>query len=136
MSGIALPTRAWLLTDTPASLRQAAWGQAYRRWLQFRANPLAVAGLLGVAALIAAAVLASLLTPQSPSAQELAHRLAAPSAAHWLGTDELGRDLFSRVLYGGRITLGMVVAVVALVAPLGWRWAPWPATPAAGRTGC
>ena len=119
MSGIALPTRAWLLTDTPASLRQAAWGQAYRRWLQFRGNALAMAGLLTVMALIALAVAAPLVAPQNPGAQDLTHRLAPPSAAHWLGTDELGRDLFSRVLYGGRITLGMVVAVVALVAPLG-----------------
>ncbi len=109
----------WLLTDTPASPRQAAWGQAYRRWLQFRANPLAVAGLVVVAALILAAVAAPLLAAQSSSAQDLAGRLAPPSAAHWLGTDELGRDLFARVLYGGRVTLGMVVAVVALVAPLG-----------------
>jgi len=119
MSATALPGRAWLLTDTPESPRQAAWGQAYRRWLQFRANPLAAVGLLAVVALIAASVAAPLLAPQSPSAQDLAHRLAAPSATHWLGTDELGRDLFSRVLYGGRVTLGMVVAVVALVAPLG-----------------
>ena len=119
MSGIALPTRAWLLTDTPASPRQAAWGQAYRRWLQFRGNALAMVGLLTVLALIALAVAAPLVAPQSPGAQDLTHRLALPSAAHWLGTDELGRDLFSRVLYGGRITLGMVVAVVALVAPVG-----------------
>ncbi len=119
MSGAVLPTRAWLLTDTPASPRQAAWGQAYRRWLQFRANRLAMAGLIAVLLLIVAAVAAPLLAPQNPDAQDLAHRLAAPSAAHWLGTDELGRDLFSRVLYGGRITLGMVVAVVVLVAPLG-----------------
>ncbi len=119
MSATSLPRRAWLLTDTPASPRQAAWGQAYRRWLQFRANPLAVAGLFAVAALILAAVAAPLLASQSPSAQELAYRLAAPSGAHWLGTDELGRDLFARVLYGGRVTLGIVVAVVALVAPLG-----------------
>ena len=119
MSGIALPTRAWLLTDTPASPRQAALGQAYRRWLQFRGNALAMAGLLTVLALIALAAAAPLVAPQSPGAQDLTHRLAMPSAAHWLGTDELGRDLFSRVLYGGRITLGMVVAVVALVAPLG-----------------
>ncbi len=119
MSGIALPTRAWLLTDTPASPRQAAWGQAYRRWLQFRRNGLAMVGLLTVLLLILLSVFAPLVAPQSPAAQDLAHRLAAPSAAHWLGTDELGRDLFSRVLYGGRITLGMVVAVVALVAPIG-----------------
>ena len=112
-------SRAWLLTDTPASPRQAAWGQAYRRWLQFRGNALAMAGLLTVAALIALAVAAPLVAGQNPDAQNLADRLAAPSAAHWLGTDELGRDLFARVLYGGRITLGMVVAVVALVAPLG-----------------
>jgi peptide/nickel transport system permease protein len=64
-------------------------------------------------------IAAPLIAPQDPSAQDLAGRLAPPSAAHWLGTDELGRDLFSRVLYGGRITLGMVVAVVLLVAPVG-----------------
>ena len=119
MSATALTRRAWLLTETPDSPRQARWGQAYRRWLQLRGNPLTVAGLIAVAALIAAAMAAPLLAPQSPSAQDLAHRLAAPSGGHWLGTDELGRDLFSRVLYGGRVTLGMVVAVVALVAPLG-----------------
>ena len=60
-----------------------------------------------------------MLTTQDPGAQDLAHRLARPSAQHWLGTDELGRDIYTRVIYGGRITLGMVVAVVILVAPLG-----------------
>jgi peptide/nickel transport system permease protein len=110
---------AWLLTETPASRRQAAWGQAYRRWLQFRRNRLAMAGLIAVTVLIVASVAAPLLASQNPGAQTLADRNAPPSAAHWFGTDELGRDLFSRVLYGGRITLGMVVAVVALVAPLG-----------------
>jgi peptide/nickel transport system permease protein len=119
MSGFALPSRAWLLTDTPASPRQAAWGQTYRRWLQFSSNRLAMAGLLTVLLMIVAATAAPLLAPQNPGAQDLSRRLAEPSRAHWLGTDELGRDLFSRVLYGGRITLGMVVAVVALVAPVG-----------------
>ena len=56
---------------------------------------------------------------QDPSAQDLAGRLAPPSCAHWFGTDELGRDIYARILYGGRVTLGMVVAVVLLVAPVG-----------------
>jgi peptide/nickel transport system permease protein len=112
-------TRDWLLTEAPASRRQAAWGRRYRRWLQFRANRLAMLGLVVAAILILAAIFAPLIAPQSPDAQNLAARLQSPSAQHWLGTDELGRDLFSRLLYGGRVTLGMVVAVVILVAPLG-----------------
>lgn len=112
-------TRDWLLTDAPGSRRQAAWGRRYRRWLQFRANRLAMLGLVVAALLILAAIFAPLIAPQSPDAQNLAARLQPPSVQHWLGTDELGRDLFSRLLYGGRVTLGMVVAVVILVAPIG-----------------
>ncbi|TIL80372.1 MAG: ABC transporter permease [Mesorhizobium sp.] len=111
--------RNWLLSDVPASRRQAAWGGAYRRWLQFRRNGLAVTGLITVIVMVVAALAAPLLATHAPSEQNLAERLQFPSAAHWLGTDELGRDLYSRLLYGGRVTLGMVVAVVVLVAPLG-----------------
>ena len=113
------PARSWLLTDAPASRRQAAWGRRYRAWLLFRRNRLALAGLVTVLVLIAASLAAPVLTWQSPDAQNLADRLAPPSARHWLGTDELGRDLYTRVLYGGRITLGMVVAIVGMVAPVG-----------------
>ena len=112
-------SRDWLLTETPASRRQAAWGRRYRLWLQFRATPLAMAGLIVAVALIVLSLAAPMLTMQDPGAQDLAHRLARPSPQHWLGTDELGRDIYARVLYGGRVTLGMVVAVVILVAPLG-----------------
>ena len=112
-------TRGWLLTEAPASRSQAAWGRRYRLWLQFRRNPLAIVGLLVVLALIALSLLSPVLATHDPGVQDLGHRLARPSAAHWLGTDELGRDVYSRLLYGGRITLGMVVAVVVLVAPLG-----------------
>ena len=119
MTAQTLNRRAWLLTETPASRSQAAWGRRYRLWLQFRRNPLAMAGLLVATALIATALFAPLLATYDPGAQDLAHRLARPSAAHWLGTDELGRDVYSRLLFGGRITLGMVVAVVVLVAPVG-----------------
>ncbi|MCR0985398.1 ABC transporter permease [Roseomonas populi] len=117
--GAAPSRRDWLLTDTPASRSQAAWGRRYQAWLAFRRNPLAMVGLGVVVVLLLLALLAPLLATHDPGAQELGNRLAAPSAAHWLGTDELGRDVWSRLLYGGRITLGMVVAVVLLVAPLG-----------------
>ncbi len=88
-------------------------------WRDFSGNPIAAAGLVLAILLFAAVAAAPLLAAQDPSAQDLADRLARPSATHWFGTDELGRDLYSRVLYGGRITLGMVVTVVVLVAPLG-----------------
>lgn len=112
-------TREWLLSEAPASRAQAAWVRRYRGWLQFRANGLAMVGLITVLVMLLLTLAAPLIATQDPSTQDLAGRLAPPSAEHWLGTDELGRDLFSRVLYGGRITLGMVVAVVLLVAPLG-----------------
>jgi peptide/nickel transport system permease protein len=112
-------TRAWLLTDAPDSRRQAAWGRAYRGWLLFRRNKLAMGGLVTVIVLVVASIFAPLLATHDPSTQDLAGRLAPPSADHWFGTDELGRDLYSRLLYGGRVTLGMVITVVILVAPVG-----------------
>ncbi|HUC19825.1 MAG TPA: ABC transporter permease [Acetobacteraceae bacterium] len=115
----AITLRAWLLAEEPTSRRQTAWGEFYRSWRRFAANRLALGGLIVVTLLILIALAAPLLAPDNPYAQNLADRLAPPSAAHWLGTDELGRDLLSRLIYGGRLTLGMVVAVVALVAPFG-----------------
>jgi len=111
--------RDWLLTDTPASRAQAAWGRRYRLWRDFQANRLAMAGLIVIVVLIAASLAAPLVALQDPGIQDLTNRLAKPSWAHWMGTDELGRDIFSRILYGGRVTMGMVVAVVIMVAPLG-----------------
>jgi len=114
-----LITRDWLLTEAPMSRGQAAWGRRYRLWLQFRRNPLAMAGLIVAVVLILLSLLAPVLATHDPGAQDLGNRLARPSAEHWFGTDELGRDVYSRLLYGGRITLGMVVAVVIMVAPVG-----------------
>ncbi|MGN6317844.1 ABC transporter permease [Trinickia sp.] len=111
--------RAWLLSDTPESRRHAAWVRAYRGWLQFRRNRLAVIGLMALLVIVGASLGAPWIATHSPIEQDLANRLAFPSSAHWLGTDELGRDMFSRLLYGGRVTLGMVIAVVIVVAPLG-----------------
>ncbi|MBZ6076978.1 ABC transporter permease [Microvirga puerhi] len=109
----------WLLTETPESRSQAAWGRRYRAWLALRSNPLAMIGLVIIVTFVVLSLAAPWLATHNPGAQDLANRLARPSAAHWFGTDELGRDLYSRILYGGRVTLGMVIAVVVLVAPLG-----------------
>ncbi len=75
----------------------------------------AVAALI-VGGLILSAVLAPLLAPYAMDALDLANRRAAPSLAHWFGTDELGRDLFTRVLYGARVSLaiGLVSAAVSV----------------------
>ncbi|MBE9605910.1 ABC transporter permease [Acetobacteraceae bacterium H6797] len=111
--------RQWLLTDTPSSRRQAVWGERYKTWLAFRRHKLALFGLAIAVLLMLVALFAPLIATHDPGMQDLGNRLAKPSAAHLLGTDELGRDVWSRIAYGARITLGMVVAVVLLVAPVG-----------------
>jgi peptide/nickel transport system permease protein len=69
-------------------------------------------GLALTAILVLLAVAAPLITRFDPTAQNLPARLASPSAAHWMGTDELGRDIFSRVLYGARVSMVVSVSVV------------------------
>jgi peptide/nickel transport system permease protein len=114
------PLRQWLLSDTPASRRQAACGLAYRRWRRFARNPISLIGLVILLVLIVAAIFGPALAPHDPFAQELANRLMPPGAAgHLLGTDALGRDIFSRLIYGARITLSIAVLVVVLVVPVG-----------------
>jgi peptide/nickel transport system permease protein len=111
--------RTWLLAETPASRTQARLGQAYVSWLGFRRNPLAMAGLAILVALVLVALLAPILTDRSPVSQDLVARLQPPNARYWFGTDELGRDIYTRVLYGSRITLVIVGLVVVMVAPTG-----------------
>lgn len=110
---------SYLTTDSPASRRQARLGQAYRQWLAFKRNPLAVLGLAIVAALLLIAAFAPLIAPHDPIAQILDDRLLPPSAAHVFGTDALGRDIFSRIIFGARVTLVIVLLVVVTVGPLG-----------------
>lgn len=74
----------------------------------------------GVLALLAiAAMLAPLLAPFAPDAVDLANRRAAPGTVHWFGTDELGRDLFTRILYGSRVSLAIGLLSAALSVLLG-----------------
>ncbi|AQZ49712.1 ABC transporter permease [Martelella mediterranea] len=114
-----MTTRDWLLADSPTSLLQARLGASYRAGLALLGNPLAAIGLAIVLLLIVMAVFAPWLAPYSPFGQSLGERLQPPSLQHWMGTDELGRDILSRVIYGARITL-MIVALVAIIsAPIG-----------------
>lgn len=109
--------RDWLLSDAPQTRRQARLGALYQGWLTFRANKLAMLGLIILVLLIGMAILAPWIAPQSPFAQNLAIRLQPPSTEHWLGTDALGRDILSRLIHGSRITL-FIVGTVALIAPV------------------
>ena len=111
--------RDWLLTERPASRRQAALGRAYAVWLVFARNRLAMAGLVIVLALVFVACTADLIAPFGPTDGVLDQRLQPPSAQHWFGTDDQGRDIFSRVLHGAGITLMVVVMVAVLAAPIG-----------------
>ncbi len=111
--------RDWLRADAPQSRWQARLGRLYVGALVFSRNPMAVAGFVIVALLVFVAVLAPVLAPGSPFEQDLTRRLQPPSAESWFGTDELGRDIYARVVHGSRITLYMVVLVAIIVAPLG-----------------
>ncbi|MDQ2835039.1 MAG: ABC transporter permease [Acidobacteriota bacterium] len=84
-----------------------------------RQQPLAAIGLLLLAAFILCALFAPWLAPQDPAQLDLTGRLMPPSAAHWFGTDELGRDILSRTLFGARISLIVAVSVVGLSLALG-----------------
>lgn len=78
-----------------------------------RRNRLAAAGMVLVTVLVIFAIFAPRIAPQSPSAIDLPSRLQPPSGAHWFGTDELGRDILSRVIYGARISMLVGASVVA-----------------------
>ncbi|NNE81004.1 MAG: ABC transporter permease [Silicimonas sp.] len=113
-----LTWREWLLTDAPTSRRHARLANFYQGWLSLRANSMAMFGLGILVALLLVAMLAPFLSPYDPYVQSLGNRLQPIGAeGHLLGTDSLGRDILSRLIYGSRITL-YIVALVALIAPV------------------
>ena len=84
-----------------------------------RRQPLAAAGALLLTIFVIAGLTAPWLAPQNPASIDLLHRLQGPSAAHLAGTDELGRDTLSRLLWGARLSLAVSVSVVAISLALG-----------------
>ena len=108
----------WLSDPSPASRTQARLGQTWLAWLRLRRNPLAMLGLFIIVVLCLLAAFAPFFATHDPYVQNLSQRLLPPGTpGHWLGTDDFGRDIWSRIVHGARITL-YIVALVALTAPL------------------
>ncbi|WP_010498004.1 oligopeptide ABC transporter permease [Paenibacillus elgii] len=102
------------VTTNKAQLPAAAAKPKRRAWERFKANRLAFVSLWIMAVLIVLALFAPVIALHDPAEQDLMSRLKPPSAAHWFGTDDLGRDLFSRVLYGARVSLSVAIFSVIL----------------------
>ncbi|MDP5272978.1 nickel transporter permease [Chengkuizengella axinellae] len=86
-------------------------------WKSFKKNKLAVVGLIIVLIFVFLAVFAPVITPEGINEQKLAERLQPPSSEHWLGTDDFGRDILSRIIHGARISLwvGFVSVIGSIV---------------------
>ena len=111
--------RAWFLADVPRSRLHARCQRIYLGWVSLRRNLIAMTGLGIVSALVVCAVFAPWITGANGIDPELANRLQPPGAEHWFGTDELGRDIYDRIVWGSRITLYIVGLVSVIVVPLG-----------------
>jgi peptide/nickel transport system permease protein len=88
-------------------------------WRSFRRHKPAMIGLAVVLVLALGAVFAPYLTPYDPEKTDLDHMLEPPSVEHLMGTDELGRDLLTRIMYGGRISLSIGIMAMALAVIVG-----------------
>jgi ABC-type dipeptide/oligopeptide/nickel transport system permease subunit len=94
-----------------------------RAWRRFRHHTPAMLGLGIIVTFVVLAVLAPVISPYDPNDQDLAAAIQGPSGSHWLGTDQLGRDIATRLMYGARISLmiGVLAVLIGLVigVPLG-----------------
>lgn len=109
MSAAELPLRG--------QFRESPWGRAVAR---FAANRSAVIGLAILAALIGTILIVPLVSKVSPNTIDLLALNKPPSAAHWLGTDGVGRDVFARLLEGGRVSLLVAVGAVGISLAIGF----------------
>jgi len=104
---------------------------SYTAWLRLRRRPSALIGLAVVIGFILLAILAPYISPQDPIATSWGAIRKAPSAAHWFGTDEIGRDVLSRVIWGTQASLmaGVISVSISLLigVPLGSWLALWAA---------
>lgn len=107
-------SKTTVAVNSPPVLKYKKTSMSKIFWERFSRNKLAVIGLVIIVTIILLALLAPVIAPYDPAKQNLLHRLKPPSAIHFLGTDDLGRDIFSRILWGARVSL-----TVGFVAVLG-----------------
>ncbi|HEX5113720.1 MAG TPA: dipeptide/oligopeptide/nickel ABC transporter permease/ATP-binding protein [Pseudonocardiaceae bacterium] len=110
------------ITSAPASAEAApapAAARTYQAWRVLLRRPLGMVAAGYLLIVVVVSVGAPVLAPTDPAAQDLAHALSGPSAAHWLGADRLGRDVLSRLMFGGRITLLSTLEATVVFAVLG-----------------
>jgi peptide/nickel transport system permease protein len=88
-------------------------------WYRVRKSPLTLAGMAVIVLVLATMALAGVLAPHDPNVVDLEHRLLPPSGAHWFGTDEVGRDLLSRILFGSRQSVSVALFVVPVSGLIG-----------------
>ncbi len=116
---MARSTRVCVMVEPAAPAVPAPRRNVARAWRQLRRNRAALAGLIVLGVLVFAAAFAPVLAPFDPYGVGLEGRLHAPGGEHVLGTDELGRDILSRMLFGARVTLWVGVVTVLLAALIG-----------------
>jgi peptide/nickel transport system permease protein/oligopeptide transport system permease protein len=115
----ASPTAVVVPTDTEGPTPKRPRSSGSDVWRRFRRNKLAMAGLAIIVLLILAAAFARFLTPYGPYEIDTTMSRAEPSAEHWFGTDLLGRDLLTRVLYGAQTSLQVGLMAVAIALSIG-----------------
>lgn len=115
--------------QSPQAAKQLARASGLQKLLR---DPMGLLGLVLAVALILSAILAPWISPFGPNVMDIPAKLQGPSGAHWLGTDQLGRDVLSRAIYGGRIALSVAListglsvvlgGILGMMAAMGPRW--------------
>lgn len=113
---IAIPTPAVASSSRHVLEMDSPGRRALRR---FRRHRMALLGIGLISTVVLLLLFAPWVTGYEPNVQDLSKRLMAPSLQHWMGTDELGRDVFTRILYGGRISLAIGLAAMAVSVTIG-----------------
>lgn len=109
-----------LYEDLGIDQKELKTSNIYRdAWRRLRKNKLAMLSLAVIILFVLMAIFAPFIAPYDPYAQDLTQKVAKPSARHWLGTDKLGRDILSRLIYGARVSLSVGLVCEAIAVPIG-----------------
>ncbi|RMQ08270.1 Dipeptide ABC transporter, permease protein DppC [Pseudomonas viridiflava] len=119
MMTTSIASSATPMVQAPTSSLAALAASSARLMRFLLRNPMTLAGLIVIGTLMIVALFAPWIATHDPLAQDLSAALRMPGAQNWLGTDEYGRDVFSRLVYGSRITLYIVMLVTVIVGPIG-----------------